>query len=156
MRLQAQSSKNRTFLNSECDVIALQDVGEKCEAGADGGGVKGGAQQQQWRINLLEHIETVQEDVIHRMDFIERELDGVPESFFRELDFFYDLVCIMRMLHVYYLNTVCFSVLENWLDCTGELEPPEPLDRLPELKHNIKQLLNEMGKVQQIALTCAT
>ncbi|XP_050979130.1 PHD finger protein 20 isoform X2 [Labeo rohita] len=98
------------------------DVGEKCEAGADGGGVKGGAQQQQWRINLLEHIETVQEDVIHRMDFIERELD----------------------------------VLENWLDCTGELEPPEPLDRLPELKHNIKQLLNEMGKVQQIALTCAT
>ncbi|XP_051529095.1 PHD finger protein 20 isoform X2 [Myxocyprinus asiaticus] len=94
----------------------------KHEVGADGGGVKGGAQQQQWRINLLEHIETVQEDVIHRMDFIERELD----------------------------------VLENWLDCTGELEPPEPLDRLPELKHSIKQLLNELGKVQQIALACAT
>ncbi|XP_052465674.1 PHD finger protein 20 [Carassius gibelio] len=98
------------------------DLGEKCEAGADGGGVKGGAQQQQWKISLLEHIETVQEEVTQRMDFIERELD----------------------------------VLENWLDCTGELEPPEPLDRLPELKHSIKQLLNEMGKVQQIARTCAT
>uniref|UniRef100_A0A8C1ICC6 PHD finger protein 20, a n=1 Tax=Cyprinus carpio TaxID=7962 RepID=A0A8C1ICC6_CYPCA len=97
------------------------DVGEKREAGADGGGVKGGAQQQ-WKISLLEHIETMQEEVTQRMDFIERELD----------------------------------VLENWLDCTGELEPPEPLDRLPELKHSIKQLLNEMGKVQQIALTCAT
>ncbi len=56
----------------------------------------------------------------------------------------------------WFLNTVSFSVLENWLDYTGELEPPEPLDRLPELKHSIKQLLNEMGKVQQIALTCAT
>ncbi|XP_051767728.1 PHD finger protein 20 isoform X1 [Ctenopharyngodon idella] len=98
------------------------DVGEKLEAGGDGGGVKGGAQPQEWRINLLEHIETVQEEVTHRMDFIERELD----------------------------------VLENWLDCTGELEPPEPLDRLPELKQSIKQLLNELGKVQQIALTCAT
>ncbi|XP_067287914.1 PHD finger protein 20 isoform X1 [Pseudorasbora parva] len=98
------------------------DIGEKCEVGGDGGGVKGGAQPQQWRINLLEHIETVQEEVTRRMDFIERELD----------------------------------VLENWLDCTGELEPPEPLDRLPELKQSIKQLLNELGKVQQIALTCAT
>lgn len=49
-----------------------------------------------------------------------------------------------------------FSVLENWLDCTGELEPPEPLDRLPELKQSVKQLLNKLGKVQQIALVCAT
>lgn len=97
-------------------------IGEKCEAGADGGGDKSGAQPQQWKVNLLDHIETVQEEVTHRMDFIERELD----------------------------------VLENWLDCTGELEPPEPLDRLPELKHSIKQLLSELGKVQQVALTCAT
>uniref|UniRef100_A0A671PCT8 PHD finger protein 20, a n=1 Tax=Sinocyclocheilus anshuiensis TaxID=1608454 RepID=A0A671PCT8_9TELE len=75
-------------------------------------------QQQQWKISLLEHIETVQEEVTQRMDFIERELDLAHSD--------------------------------------GELEPPEPLDRLPEFKHSIKQLLNEMGKVQQIALTCAT
>ncbi|MBN3272696.1 PHF20 protein, partial [Polyodon spathula] len=78
--------------------------------------------QQQWQINLMDHIEAVQDEVIHRMDFIERELD----------------------------------VLESWLDYTGELEPPEPLARLPQLKHRIKQLLTELGKVQQIALCCST
>ncbi|KAJ8370639.1 hypothetical protein SKAU_G00106670 [Synaphobranchus kaupii] len=78
--------------------------------------------QQQWQINLLDHIEAVQDEVTHRMDFIERELD----------------------------------VLESWLDYTGELEPPEPLARLPQLKHRIKQLLTELGKVQQIALCCST
>lgn len=45
---------------------------------ADGGGVMGGAQQHQCKINLLEHIEAVQEEVTDRMDFIERELDGMP------------------------------------------------------------------------------
>lgn len=71
--------------------------------------------------------------------------------------FFYGLICVMRMFRVCCDSIlILFSVLENWLDCTGELEPPEPLDRLPELKHSIKQLLNEMGKVQQIARTCAT
>ncbi|ELK04150.1 PHD finger protein 20 [Pteropus alecto] len=47
-------------------------------------------------------------------------------------------------------------VLESWLDYTGELEPPEPLARLPQLKHCIKQLLTDLGKVQQIALCCST
>ncbi|XP_031423241.1 PHD finger protein 20 isoform X2 [Clupea harengus] len=78
------------------------------------------AQQQQWQANLLDHIESVQDEVCHRMDFIERELD----------------------------------VLESCLDYTGELEPPEPLTRLPQLKHRIKELLSELGKVQQIALSC--
>lgn len=32
--------------------------------------------QQQWQMNLLDHIESVQEEVTHRMDFIEKELDG--------------------------------------------------------------------------------
>lgn len=32
--------------------------------------------QQQWQLNLLDHIEAVQDEVTHRMDFIERELDG--------------------------------------------------------------------------------
>ena len=31
---------------------------------------------QQWQINLLDHIDAVQDEVSHRMDFIERELDG--------------------------------------------------------------------------------
>lgn len=48
------------------------------------------------------------------------------------------------------------AVLESWLDYTGELEPPEPLARLPQLKHCIKQLLTDLGKVQQIALCCST
>uniref|UniRef100_A0A4W4F4Y1 C2H2-type domain-containing protein n=1 Tax=Electrophorus electricus TaxID=8005 RepID=A0A4W4F4Y1_ELEEL len=78
--------------------------------------------QQQQRINLLDHIECLQDEVTHRMDFIEKELD----------------------------------VLESWLDYSGELEPPEPLARLPELKHSIKQLLGDLGKMQQIAISCST
>ncbi|XP_005450250.2 PHD finger protein 20 isoform X2 [Oreochromis niloticus] len=79
-------------------------------------------QHQQWRINLLDHIDAVQDEVSHRMDFIERELD----------------------------------VLESWLDYTGELEPPEPLARLPQLKHRMKRLLTQLSKVQQIALYSST
>lgn len=51
---------------------------------------------------------------------------------------------------------VFFAVLESWLDYTGELQPPEPLARLPQLKHCIKQLITDLGKVQQIALCCST
>lgn len=54
------------------------------------------------------------------------------------------------------INILSFAVLESWLDYTGELEPPEPLARLPQLKHCIKQLLTDLGKVQQIALCCST
>lgn len=54
-------------------------------------------------------------------------------------------------------NSFCFfAVLESWLDYTGELQPPEPLARLPQLKHCIKQLITDLGKVQQIALCCST
>lgn len=45
---------------------AVKDTGETGENG----------QQQQWQINLLDHIDAVQDEVSHRMDFIERELDG--------------------------------------------------------------------------------
>ncbi|KAM6947469.1 PHD finger protein 20 isoform 2-T3 [Lycodopsis pacificus] len=79
-------------------------------------------QHQQRQINLLDHIDSVQDEVSHRMDFIERELD----------------------------------VLESWLDYTGELEPPEPLARLPQLKQRMKRLLTQLGKVQQIALFSST
>ncbi|XP_069847536.1 PHD finger protein 20-like protein 1 isoform X8 [Dipodomys merriami] len=66
----------------------------------------------QWQLNLLTHIENVQNEVTSRMDLIEKEMD----------------------------------VLESWLDFTGELEPPDPLARLPQLKRHIKQLLIDMGK----------
>ncbi|KAM9409869.1 PHD finger protein 20 isoform 2-T2 [Pholidichthys leucotaenia] len=93
------------------------------ENGGDlGEGADNSRQHQQWRINLLDHIDAVQDEVSHRMDFIERELD----------------------------------VLESWLDYTGELEPPEPLARLPQLKHRMKRLLTQLGKVQQIALYSST
>ncbi|KAM8967305.1 PHD finger protein 20-like protein 1 [Pelodytes ibericus] len=75
----------------------------------------------QWQLNLLTHIENVQNEVTSRMDLIEKEVD----------------------------------VLESWLDLTGELEPPDPLARLPQLKRRIKQLLTDMGKVQQIATLCS-
>ncbi|XP_069740383.1 PHD finger protein 20-like isoform X3 [Narcine bancroftii] len=79
-----------------------------------------GDPQLQWQINLLAHVESLQDEVCHRMDFIERELD----------------------------------VLESWLDYSGELEPPDPLARLPQLKSRMKQLLVDLGKVQQIASCC--
>ncbi|XP_051933173.1 PHD finger protein 20-like isoform X2 [Hippocampus zosterae] len=78
--------------------------------------------QQQWQLNLLDHIDAVQDEVSHRMDFIERELD----------------------------------VLESWLDYTGELEPPEPLARLPQLKQRMKRLMSQLGKVHQLALFSST
>eukprot|EP00063_Salmo_salar_P067913 XP_014042748.1 PREDICTED: PHD finger protein 20-like protein 1 [Salmo salar] len=75
----------------------------------------------QWQMNLLTHIEDVQNQVAGRMDLIEKELD----------------------------------VLESWLDFTGELEPPDPLARLPQLKHRIKQLLTDLSKVQQMSTLCS-
>uniref|UniRef100_A0A4W5PMD4 PHD finger protein 20 n=1 Tax=Hucho hucho TaxID=62062 RepID=A0A4W5PMD4_9TELE len=113
--LETARPKAHTHLNTHTKVSA---VSVKMEGG-DG---DGSSQQHQWQINLLDHIDAVQEEVTHRMDFIERELD----------------------------------VLESWLDYTGELEPPEPLARLPQLKHSMKLLLTELAKVQQIALCCST
>uniref|UniRef100_A0A8C1WI82 PHD finger protein 20-like protein 1 n=1 Tax=Cyprinus carpio TaxID=7962 RepID=A0A8C1WI82_CYPCA len=75
----------------------------------------------QWQMNLLTHIEDVQNQLSGRMDLIEKELD----------------------------------VLESWLDFTGELEPPEPLARLPQVKCRIKQLLTDLGKVQQMSTLCS-
>ncbi|XP_066539708.1 PHD finger protein 20-like protein 1 isoform X2 [Hoplias malabaricus] len=75
----------------------------------------------QWQMNLLTHIEDVQNQLAGRMDLIEKELD----------------------------------VLESWFDFTGELEPPDPLARLPQLKCRIKQLLTDLGKVQQMSTLCS-
>lgn len=75
----------------------------------------------QWQMNLLTHIEDVQNQLASRMDLIEKELD----------------------------------VLESWLDLSGELEPPDPLARLPQLKLRIKQLLTDLSKVQQMSTLCS-
>lgn len=32
--------------------------------------------QLQWQLNLLAHVESLQDEVTHRMDLIEKELDG--------------------------------------------------------------------------------
>jgi hypothetical protein len=53
------------------------------------------------------------------------------------------------------LSSPFLLVLESWLDFTGELEPPDPLARLPQLKRHLKQLLLDVGKVQQIATLCS-
>lgn len=56
---------------------ALCQVEMKEEIGRDSGeAADNHRHHQQWQINLLDHIDAVQDEVSHRMDFIERELDG--------------------------------------------------------------------------------
>ncbi|TRY66914.1 hypothetical protein DNTS_017011 [Danionella cerebrum] len=88
----------------------------------------------QWQMNLLTHIEDVQNQLAARMDLIEKELDGELQE---------------------NKTSNCTNVLESWLDFTGELEPPEPLARLPQLKCHIKQLLTDLAKVQQMSTLCS-
>ncbi|KAM4907282.1 PHD finger protein 20-like protein 1 isoform 4-T5 [Sylvia borin] len=117
--------------NKNCLQYSFKDGGMNEQSSAEGNTVfvcneiKGSEEQVdthlQWQLNLLTHIENVQNEVTSRMDLIEKEVD----------------------------------VLESWLDFTGELEPPDPLARLPQLKRRIKQLLIDMGKVQQIATLCS-
>ncbi|XP_014820803.1 PREDICTED: PHD finger protein 20-like protein 1 isoform X9 [Calidris pugnax] len=117
--------------NKNCLQYSFKDDGMIEQNSAEGNTVfvcneRKGSEEQvdthlQWQLNLLTHIENVQNEVTSRMDLIEKEVD----------------------------------VLESWLDFTGELEPPDPLARLPQLKRRIKQLLIDMGKVQQIATLCS-
>nr|XP_032629417.1 PHD finger protein 20-like protein 1 [Chelonoidis abingdonii] len=117
--------------DKNCLQYSLKEDGMSEQNAAEGNVVcacneKKGSEEQvdshlQWQLNLLTHIENVQNEVTSRMDLIEKEVD----------------------------------VLESWLDFTGELEPPDPLARLPQLKRRIKQLLIDMGKVQQIATLCS-
>ncbi|XP_029287479.1 PHD finger protein 20 isoform X2 [Cottoperca gobio] len=112
------STSNKASMGGSWSQAETREVG-----GRDPGEAADNCRQHQQRqINLLDHIDAVQDEVSHRMDFIERELD----------------------------------VLESWLDYTGELEPPEPLARLPQLKHRMKRLLTQLGKVQQIAMYSST
>ncbi|XP_030122588.4 PHD finger protein 20-like protein 1 isoform X6 [Taeniopygia guttata] len=117
--------------NKNCLQYSFKDGGMNEQNSPEGNTVfvcneRKGSEEQvdthlQWQLNLLTHIENVQNEVTSRMDLIEKEVD----------------------------------VLESWLDFTGELEPPDPLARLPQLKRRIKQLLIDMGKVQQIATLCS-
>ncbi|XP_076597201.1 PHD finger protein 20-like isoform X2 [Chaetodon auriga] len=44
------------------------------------------------------------------------------------------------------------DVLESWLDHSGELEPPDPLSRLPQLKQRIRRLLRDLCTVRRLAV----
>ncbi|XP_035998868.1 PHD finger protein 20 isoform X1 [Fundulus heteroclitus] len=44
------------------------------------------------------------------------------------------------------------DVLESWLDHSGELEPPDPLSRLPQLKQRIRRLLSDLCTVRRLAV----
>ncbi|XP_026188971.1 PHD finger protein 20-like [Mastacembelus armatus] len=70
------------------------------------------------QLNLLEHVESLHQQISTRMDLIERELD----------------------------------VLESWLDHSGELEPPDPLSRLPQLKQRIRRLLCDLCTVRRLSV----
>ncbi|KAM3872271.1 PHD finger protein 20-like [Diretmus argenteus] len=70
------------------------------------------------QLNLLQHIESLHNQITARMDLVEREL----------------------------------GVLESWLDHSGELEPPEPLSRLPQLKQRIRRLLCDLGTVRCLSV----
>ncbi|KAG7280841.1 hypothetical protein CRUP_010823 [Coryphaenoides rupestris] len=43
------------------------------------------------------------------------------------------------------------DVLESWLDHSGELEPPDPLSRLPEIKQRIRRLLGDLGTLRRLS-----
>ncbi|XP_040916759.1 PHD finger protein 20-like isoform X2 [Toxotes jaculatrix] len=44
------------------------------------------------------------------------------------------------------------DVLESWLDHSGELEPPDPLSRLPQLKQRIRRLLRDLCTVRCLSV----
>ncbi|XP_068187773.1 PHD finger protein 20-like isoform X2 [Antennarius striatus] len=44
------------------------------------------------------------------------------------------------------------DVLESWLDHSGELEPPDPLSRLPQLKQRIRRLLQDLCTVRRLSI----
>lgn len=97
------------------------------------------------QLNLLEHVEALHHQISSRMDLIERELDGnLPlswESNSRDAE-----------------NSgpanpppSVSAVLESWLDHSGELEPPDPLSRLPQLKQRIRWLLHDLCTIRRLS-----
>lgn len=51
------------------------------------------------------------------------------------------------------MSNLSFSpVLESWLDHSGELEPPDPLSRLPQLKQRIRRLLCDLCTVRRLSV----
>ncbi|XP_053281856.1 PHD finger protein 20 [Pleuronectes platessa] len=46
------------------------------------------------------------------------------------------------------------DVLESWLDHSGELEPPDPLSRLPQLKQRMRRLLRDLCTVRRLSVCC--
>lgn len=66
------SERLQASLGGSWSQVDMRDEGERDPAEA----ADNSRQHQQWQTNLLDHIDAVQDDVSHRMDFIERELDG--------------------------------------------------------------------------------
>ena len=69
------------MISPECLQASIGSSWSQAETKEEGGRDSGEAadnsrQHQQRQINLLDHIDAVQDEVSHRMDFIERELDG--------------------------------------------------------------------------------
>ncbi|TSK34773.1 PHD finger protein 20-like protein 1 [Bagarius yarrelli] len=114
------ASQTLSFIPKDEEVSSAISL-SGCVSESSSGQVESARNCLQWQMNLLTHIEDVQNQVAGRMDLIEKELD----------------------------------VLESWLDFTGELEPPDPLARLPQLKWRMKQLLMDLGKVQQMSTMCS-
>ncbi|XP_063320170.1 PHD finger protein 20-like isoform X1 [Pelmatolapia mariae] len=121
-------NRNAAHIAADGDTTALTDVHNiKIENHAGGGeqahtrtctAEPRAASVAECQLNLLEHIESLHQQISARMDVIERELD----------------------------------VLESWLDHSDELEPPDPLSRLPQLKQRIKRLLCDLCIVRRLSV----
>ncbi|KAM3618219.1 uncharacterized protein V6R79_017508 [Siganus canaliculatus] len=68
-------------------------------------------------------------NLLQHVESLHHEISGRMELIERELD-----------------------VLESWLDHSGELEPPDPLSRLPQLKQRIRRLLQDLCTVRRLSV----
>jgi len=124
------------------------------------------------QLHLLEHMEALHNQTSTRMDLIERELDGNTHSLTHSLtrvDMHAHilkegnhmvLLCPPPSLSFSLFLSLCecfanislsILVLESWLDHSGELEPPDPLSRLPEIKQRIRRLLGDLGTLRRLS-----
>ncbi|KAM6924445.1 PHD finger protein 20-like [Xenentodon cancila] len=81
-----------------------------------------------------DHVHTTsvtecQLNLLQHVEFVQHQISARMDLIERELD-----------------------VLESWLDHSGELEPPDPLSRLPQLKQRIRQLLSDLCTVRRLSV----
>lgn len=113
------------------------------------------------QLNLLGHVESVHRQISGRMDLIERELDGKHTSAWLPMllrAFFHynqnkgDNRKTQMVMQLLSPPSALLAVLESWLDHSGELEPPDPLSRLPQLKQRIRRLLCDLCTVRRLSV----